>query len=341
MEITNVTPYRGKLSWKAPVGAKSYVIQQSPMGLAEPAIVGQIRYVEETEVLLEDIKFAGTTRSFSVIAFFETYPGTTEEDRIRNAMNSGAGSPRSEAVVAEFPAIPGKPEIISITTDADGTLAEIKWNPVKGAKAYVVQEDRMVQPYEITGYTTDTSFRITSPSYPGTTVNFTVTAFAVDYPGETVMDKAQNALESGEGSEVSDPYEMKFPLRPAIPTDVEVTTLESEKAIVKWKAGSPRGKAWIAHSYPLDKPPSDDPKDAVVMWYDEDKELILTPAFVGVESLAGLTIKLALQEYDTTGKGDNDVDKAKDLNENGLGSEWTDFIEIKFPEAVERLKHKK
>lgn len=96
---------------------------------------------------------------------------------------------------------------------------------------------------------------------------------------------------------------------------------------VSWN-GVDGAKAYVIHMGA-----DDVPGNATVMYYTEDPvtELTVDDALVG-ETLSGVSKWFYIQAFDRLGEGANDVEKAQDLNENALGSEWSDTLKVDFPE---------
>lgn len=282
-----------------------------------------IKYTETNSAKISSDDFAGTTQLFSAVAFPKTFEGETEQEQIDEALASGLASEASETIEVKFPLKPpAKPTGLK-SSNISYNKTDLAWSASADAQAYTVWQDG-----KAIKYVEGTSITLTDEDFDGKTINFSVVAYPKKYTGANEQEQIDNALKSNEGSVKSDDLSVTFLERPVTPTNLRTEGLTSEYVKILWNSGSPKGTAWVGHR---NNEGNTDPKEAKVLDYDEDKAIELTPEFVGVESLAGMTIIYYIQEFNVKGEGDTDQDKAKYLNENELGSEWSESISITFP----------
>lgn len=282
-----------------------------------------IKYTETNSATIEDETFAGTTQEITVIAIPEKAEGETEQEKIDKALANPNKSEPSDTITVTFPMKPPAKPTGFKTTDIGYNFADFTWTAPSGAQSYTIEQEGKAIKYIETNKIT-----ITDETFNGKTIKFTVTAYPRKYTGKDEAEEIKNAQNSGEASPKSDVLSVEFLLRPSVPTNIRVEDLTSKSATVLCDAGSENGVAWVGHR---NNDGDEDPKEAKVLDYTEKREIKLTPEFVGVPSLAGMTIIYYFQEFNVKGQGETDQDKAKYLNENELGSEWTSALKIVFP----------
>lgn len=289
-----------------------------------------IKYTETNSAKISSEEFAGTTQEITVISIPVKAEGKTEQEQIDNALANPNKSEPSDPIIVKFPMKPtAKPTDLKANNISYNKF-DLSFKAPTGAKAYTISQNGKVIKYLLTS-NANVTVTLENEEFDGKTFKFDVTAYPRGYDGANEQEQINNALASGEGSPKSDELSVTFLERPIIPTNLRLEGLTSEYVKILWDAGSAKGKAWLGHR---NNDGDTDPKKATILDYDENKEIILTPDYVGVKSLAGMTIIVYLQEFNIPGEGANDQEKADWLNNSGkaLGSEWSEPIEIKFPE---------
>ena len=110
-------------------------------------------------------------------------------------------------------------------------------------------------------------------------------------------------------------------LRPNAPQNV-TGVLDEEGAIsLNWDAVND-AKAYVVHYSNANE---SDPHKAIFMGYSETNDWSLSTADVP-ELQAGDKIYLYVQTFKEVGVGSNDIEKSAYLNENKLGSDWSEPV---------------
>jgi hypothetical protein len=117
-----------------------------------------------------------------------------------------------------------------------------------------------------------------------------------------------------------------FQTRNEIPTNVSGALNEDGSVSGAWDAVK-NAKAYLVHYGDANV---SDPSQAIYMGYTETTSWTLAAG--DVPTLAeGDTLQLFIQAFPVVGEGANDIEKAKFLNENKFGSEWSEPIILTKP----------
>ncbi|MEQ7274629.1 fibronectin type III domain-containing protein [Enterococcus thailandicus] len=110
-------------------------------------------------------------------------------------------------------------------------------------------------------------------------------------------------------------------LHPNAPQNVTGVLNEEGAISLNWDAVND-AKAYVVHYSNANE---SDPHKATFMGYSETNEWSLSTADVP-ELQAGDKIYLYVQTFNEIGVGSNDIEKAAYLNENKLGSDWSEPV---------------
>lgn len=169
---------------------------------------------------------------------------------------------------------------------------------------------------DVIAYKETINHTFTSEEVAGLTIGFSLQYFNEKFTGATEQEKIAAAIASGRGGDKTEELKVSFPKKPedpaVTPTDFVSSDVTTNSVVLKWTAGSAKGKYWVVYV--------DNKKFGTT-----SKTLTVNDALYG-SALAGLSLNFTVKEFNDTYADADTADKS------GKGSAASSQVKVDFPE---------